>query len=187
MCPRAGQGGRRWWDLSSRVRSVVEPPAPHVMSTNIGSSLAMRSTRSYRFITPASTPGLHQHAACETSNEFVKLEQFRTVEEEVRVEIRPIPSPCTQKTFSSNNVCGTLLEMDTPAKCSRFWAGFHQRGSWAGNTCEQGGQCVSSCEEVKRCGKEEQTHTACKDGLCRGGVGAITRTSRRACPPPPKP
>ena len=41
--------------LSSSVNSEVEPPAPHVISTKSGSSLPIRSTRSYKFWTPEIT------------------------------------------------------------------------------------------------------------------------------------
>ena len=41
----------------SSVSDAVEPPAPHVMSQNVGWYATMRSSRSYRFSTPSSVRG----------------------------------------------------------------------------------------------------------------------------------
>lgn len=49
---------RRWASMqSSRVRSLVLPPAPHVTSAYSGFWAAMRPMRLYRFFTPSSVRG----------------------------------------------------------------------------------------------------------------------------------
>lgn len=49
---------RRWASMhSSRVRSLVLPPAPHVTSAYSGFCAAMRPMRLYRFLTPSSVRG----------------------------------------------------------------------------------------------------------------------------------